>query len=492
MGNQYAYASNPEEKIRLMTAALTLIGRLHPLLVHLPIGILLLALFLEALSMRGPYAGLKRAADLSLLIGACSAVLSCCTGWLLAQSGDYDSSLVTVHQWLAISLTVMSVALYMLLRQRPVSRWRGILMTGVLLLLVLTGHWGGSLTHGPGYLTADLAPGASQPTLQPVADIPSAVVYTAMVEPVLHDNCYGCHSASRIKGGLRLDAPDRILRGGKDGPVIITGHAATSLLIRRIELPVDDDHHMAPKDNGQLTPVEIRLLRWWIDRGAPFDKSVGQLPPDTGMAAVWQAFHTGSAGPTAGAEVMNVADSDLPMGPAPAAPAEPIRRLRSAGALVLPIAQGSNYLEVDCMSDTLGPEALAAIPLLKDQLVSLKCSRVKEGDSLVTAAAACQKLVRLWLDHTAITGANLGELKSLPNLKYLNLAATAIRADDLARLKGAPKLTEIYLYQTRIGRADWAGIQQEFPKVKVDSGAYTMPFLTTDTAIVRTPATRRP
>jgi len=470
-----------------MGAALTFIGRLHPLLVHLPIGIVLLALFLEALSMKASFAGLKAAADLSLLIGVCSAALSCCTGWLLSQAGDYDPELVVVHQWLAISTTVLAALLYFLLKGRTMGWLEGVLMGVVVLLLVLTGHWGGSLTHGPGYLTADLTPEATQPTLRPVADIPSAVVYMSMVQPVLHDNCYGCHSASRVRGGLRLDAPDRMLRGGKDGPVIVAGQASASLLIKRIELPPDNDHHMAPKDKGQLTSMEIRLLRWWIDHGASFDKPVRSFPADSGMASVWQAFHSGAAGPVAGVAVRNVADSDLPMGPAPPAPAEAVRRLQAAGALVLPIAQGSNFLEVDWMSDTMGKEALQAIPLLKAQLVSLKISFVKSGDELVTAAAACPRLVRLWLDHTGITGTNLGELRTLENLKYLNLTGTAVGAGDIAKLKGAPKLVELYLYQTKVGRADWAALQRDFPRVSMDTGGYTIPFLTTDTAIVREP-----
>lgn len=472
-----------------MSAALTLIGRLHPLLVHLPIGILLLAMLLEALSARPSYAGLKPAADLSLLLGACSAVLSCCTGWLLSQTADYDAELLVVHQWLAISLTAASIGLYVVVRQRPVKRRDGVLMIVVLLLLVLTGHWGGSLTHGPGYLTADLGSEPSQPTLRPVADIQSAVVYVSMVQPVLHDNCYGCHSARRVRGGLRLDEPDRILRGGKDGAVIVKGQAAASLLIKRVELPVDDEHHMAPKEKGQLTPMEIRLLRWWIDNGASFDKPVGQLPRDTGVAAVLQAFHLGTAGPVAGVAVMNVADSDLLVGPpAPQAPAEAVQRLRAAGVLVLPIAQGSNYLEVQCVSDSLGPDAMKAIPMLKEQLVSLKCSWVRAGDDLVAAAAACPRLVRLWLDHTAITGANLGDLRTLANLKYLNLTGTGVGAGDVAKLKGMPKLLDLYLYQTKVGRADWAGLQRDFPRAMLDSGGYAMPFLASDTAIVRAPA----
>jgi uncharacterized membrane protein len=470
-----------------MAAALTFIGRLHPLLVHLPIGIILLAILLQALSVRRSYAGLKPAADLSLLLGVCCAALSCGTGWLLSQTGDYDPALVAVHQWMAISLTVLSALLYLLLRGRPVGRWEGMLMAVVLLLLVLTGHWGGSLTHGPGYLTAGLTPEKSQPTLRPVADIPSAVVYTAMVQPLLHDNCYGCHSSSRVRGGLRLDAPDWILRGGKDGPVIVAGQAAASLLVKRIELPLDNDHHMAPKDKGQLSPVEIRLLRWWIDKGASFDKPVNRFPRDTGMDVVWQAFHSGMAGPVGGVPVMNVADSDLPMGPAPQAPVEAVRRLRAGGALVLPIAQGSNYLEVSWLGDTVGEDVLKAIPMLKDQLVSLKCSFVSTGDGLVTAAAACPRLVRLWLDHTRITGANLGELRTLVNLKYLNLTGTMVGVGDVAKLKGLPKLSALYLYQTKVGRPDWAGLLRDFPHAELDSGGYAIPFLTTDTAIVREP-----
>jgi uncharacterized membrane protein len=483
-----------------MEAALTFIGRLHPLLVHLPIGIILLAILLEALSVRPAYAGLKPAADLSLLIGVCGAVLSCCTGWLLSQTGDYDPGLVVVHQWLAISLTLVSAALYFALRGWPVGRSgqplpglrraRWVMMGVVVTLLVLTGHWGGSLTHGPGYLTAGLTPGASQPTLRTVADIPSAIVYRDMVQPVLHDNCYGCHSAARVKGGLRLDGPDRILRGGKDGPVVVAGQAAASLLIKRITLPLDDEHHMAPKEKGQMTPVEIRLLRWWIDNGASFDKAVGALPQDTGMATVWQAFHLGTAGQMAGVMVMNVADSDLPMGPVVAAPEDAVRRLRASGALVLPIAQGSNYLEVDCVADTLGQDALKAIPMLKDQVVLLKCSFVRAGDELVQAAAACPRLVRLWLDHTAITGARLGELRGLANLKYLNLTGTAVGAGDVKRLKGMPKLATLYLYQTKVGRGDWVGLKRDFPRTALDSGGYTIPFLATDTALVRVPVRR--
>jgi uncharacterized membrane protein len=472
-----------------MDAVFTLVGRLHPLLVHLPIGILLLAILLEGLSMRKTYAGLKPAADLSLLLGVCCGALSCVTGWLLSQAGDYDTAMVTVHQWLAISLTLVSGVLYLVLRRRPAGpagRRGGILIGVVLVLLVLTGHWGGSLTHGPGYLTAALGSGPGQPMLRPVADIPSAVVYTSMVQPVLHDNCYGCHSAGRVKGGLRLDAPDRILRGGKDGPVIVPGNAAASLLIKRTGLPLDDDHHMAPKDKGQLTTMEMRLLRWWIDHGASYDKPVSQFPADTGMVAVWEAFRTGKAGPVgAGLAVSNIADSDLPVTPVAVAPAEVVERLRAAGALVLPVSQGSNYVEVRVFGDTLPGGVMDLVRRLKDQLVSLRFSDVGVGDEVIPVVAQCGRLVRLWLDGTRVTGKGFERLNALKELKYINLAGTAVTANGVLKLKELPKLKSIYLYRAGVGERDWAGMKRAFPHAVLDSGGYVLPFLTSDTAIVR-------
>lgn len=473
-----------------MGAVFTFIGRLHPVLVHLPIGILLLALFLEGLSVRPGYTGMKPAADLALGLGVIFAALSCCTGYILSLSGDYDNGLVNVHQWLAISLTVLSGLLYYLLRGRPMDGVSGGLAAAALVLLFLTGHWGGSLTHGPGYLTANLTGESNVPALRPVAHVQDAVAYTSLVQPVLHDNCYGCHSARRIKGGLRLDGPDFIMKGGKDGPVIISGHAATSLLIRRILLPAENDHHMAPKEKPQLTAAEIQLLQWWIETGASFDKPVGRLPQDNSMHAVLAAFQDGTAAPVTdtGAVVLNIADSTIPTTPVAAAPADAIRRLQNAGALVLPLSQGSNYLSVSLPSDSIGLAVLQALPLLKDQLLSLKCSFAPVGDEVIAVAATCPRLVRLWLDHTRITGKNLGSLRVLGNLCYLNLNATSVTTEELLALRSLPKLAQVYLYQTKVEKSQWASLKAAFPHTLLDPGGYTLPLIATDTAIVREPA----
>jgi hypothetical protein len=280
------------------------------------------------------------------------------------------------------------------------------------------------------------------------------------------------------------------MKGGKDGAVIVPGHAATSLLIRRILLPLDDDHHMAPKEKTQLTAAEIKLLQWWIGTGASFDKPVGRLPQDNAVHAMLAAFQDGTAGPVAdsGALVLNIADSTIPTTPAPQAPAEAIRRLQNAGALVLPVSQGSNYLSVSFPSGSMGAAAIQTLPLLKDQLVSLKCSFTAIGDEIIPVAAACPHLVRLWLDHTRITGRNLVDLRALGNLRYLNLTGTVVTKEDLLGLSSLPKLARLYLYQTKVDKSQWAALKAAFPHTLLDSGGYALPFLTADTAIVREPA----
>ena len=180
-----------------------------------------------------------------------------------------------------------------------------------------------------------------------------------------------------------------------------------------------------------------------------------------------------------------VADSDMPATPIKPAAAEAIKRLSGAGALVLPISAGSNYLTVSFPADTIGRDALGALVLVREQLVELKCSDLPLGDSVVVIAAGCPHLVRLWLDHTKITGKDLGKLDTLAGLRYLNLTSTAVDESAVRALANAKKLREIYLYQTNVSKSAWPALQAAFPHTVLDSGGYHLVKLTTDTAIVR-------
>ena len=92
--------------------------------------------------------------------------------------------------------------------------------------------------------------------------------FETKIRPVLAENCYTCHSAEKkIKGGLRLDSPAALLKGGDTGPAIVPGNAEASLLIKAVRY-LDADLQMPPKEK-KLPAEQIADLEAWVKMGAP-------------------------------------------------------------------------------------------------------------------------------------------------------------------------------------------------------------------------------
>jgi uncharacterized membrane protein len=159
------------------------IGHLHPTLVHLPIGILLLAALFQLLALNPKYASLHGAISIALFWGMLSAVLSCISGYLLSQTGDYDEELVNTHKWFGIATASISLIAYLF------NRWENVFAKWVILLMVpsiiITGHLGGSLTHGSDYLIKGFAgkEAESEKEVKPIADVQEANLIGEFKQP---------------------------------------------------------------------------------------------------------------------------------------------------------------------------------------------------------------------------------------------------------------------------------------------------------------------
>jgi len=263
------------------------LGHLHPLLVHLPIGGLVLLGCLEVLSRAPRWKQAAQNSGWILAFVSLTSVGSATCGWVLAQSGDYDSQLIKWH--LATGLAFAGGCLItLLLRHRERVLGYRIALLSSLLLLAITGHLGGSITHGRDFLTRfvpvpireflsdrgiqDGPKGLFEPPMQQPA-------FLSLVEPILRQRCAECHGPDKHKGDLRLDTFEDLLRGGQDGPVVKAGHANKSPLIQCIISDSDADGHMPPEDHPQLSREEIALIEWWINQGAPASTSVIDLKP---------------------------------------------------------------------------------------------------------------------------------------------------------------------------------------------------------------------
>ena len=459
------------------------IGRFHPLLVHLPIGILLLAGLFQWLAGKHKYSFLQPAIGIVLFWGLLSAIASCISGYLLSRSGDYDETLVKTHQWFGIAVAFVSILAYLFHRwENGFEKW---MIPVLVLLIIITGHLGGSLTHGSDYLTSGFTKKEKLPEeeFKPIADVQEARVYADIVQPIFERRCYTCHNKSKKKGGLRLDEPSFILKGGKDGEVVKPGNADESDMIKRISLPRNDEDHMPPNEKPQLKESEIALLHWWIASGASFEKKAGELPQTEKIKSLLIALQK---------EAPKNSLPDVPAEAVPEADEKIIQQLKRSGVVVLPVARNSNYLSVNFVTaDSVTENEISLLLSLKKQLVWLKLSKKRITDSMMTGIGQLTQLTRLQLDSTMITDKGLAALKTSDKLQYLNLFGTAVTAQGVMQLKDLPRLQAIYLYKTYISPSDFTMLKNNFPKVTLDSGGYKIQFLETDTIIVKPPPSKK-
>ncbi|HUQ65383.1 MAG TPA: DUF1549 domain-containing protein [Flavitalea sp.] len=261
------------------------LGRLHPMVVHFPLGLILFAAILELFTVGRFHSKLRPGIRICLVTGVITSLLSAAFGYLLATGDEYAGNTLEIHQWTGIATaasgTIVLLLLYTLRKQQKKSTvfiYRGLLFITAIGISV-TGHFGASLTHGDEYLTevlpseniesttginfASLEEDTTRLTKQQQKDI------NVRVKAIFAHNCYKCHSAKKVKGELRLDGKDFVFKGGESGPVIIAGKPHESEVIRRISLPRDDEDAMPPKGK-KLADNDIRLLTFWVAKGAPW------------------------------------------------------------------------------------------------------------------------------------------------------------------------------------------------------------------------------
>jgi mono/diheme cytochrome c family protein/uncharacterized membrane protein len=197
-----------------------IIGRFHPLIVHLPIGILTIGLLLAAVSRIEKYAMLRPAVSFTLFWAAVGSIGSCVLGYLLSLSGEYNADLLFKHQWTGIGLAAASTAVWALYRfpKADLSFTKGmswILTTG---LLVVAGHYGGSLTHGENYLTELFFKKKKEKIVAPIAVDSTQMVQNQVVinDNITPNEVLGSEKSNVTKGENLLQQTQNIAQKGQN------------------------------------------------------------------------------------------------------------------------------------------------------------------------------------------------------------------------------------------------------------------------------------
>lgn len=460
-------------------------GRFHPLFVHLPIGILFLAFLFECLSNFKRYASLRVAVAPALLIGAFFAVASVISGLFLSQEGGYEDSVVDLHRNLGIATAIFTIVLY-LFQAKPIqyfSRYaernsiRIISFLVLITLLSITGHFGGTLTHGEEYLFEYISSTeeAKDPSekLKAIHNVDSAVLYSEIIQPILDSRCYSCHSSRKQKGELRLDGLAFIMQGGDNGKVIEPGIADSSTLYKRLMLPLEDEDHMPPNEKSQPSSAEIALVKAWIEEGADFEKRVDKYTESSKIKTYFQLLVAQSQ-----------TEKLIPTEEVPAADPNVVTQLRAKGVIVLPVGSETNYLTVNFVNTKLvSEEDLKLLLSLKSQLVWLDLKATSISDEGLREISQLTALRKLNLDYTSITDKGIEYIGSLSELTSLNLVGTKITDEGLIRLATLKKLKNIFLYKTGVTANGFANFTSASPSVNIDTGGYQLPKIVGDSAV---------
>ncbi len=369
------------------------VGRFHPLLVHLPIGMLVLVAVVELVTVASK--GRIDAAPVLpavLPIAFLSTVVAFVVGTQLSRAGGYDEDLLTWHRCFALAAVVgvgaMQLAWLFVERGAPRTIYRAVL-AGALGLLSIGAHFGGTMTHGKGYLTA-FAPGFDQPRARDAAPVaPGSVdgrtteprLFDAVVGPMLRDKCMACHGPDKAKGGLRVDSLEALVKGGKNGPGVVSGDPAKSAVLERIHRPIADEGHMPPAGKPQPSDADVEILRAWIDRGANAETKVSdvwlspaaveELARVLGQASVASPKADAAAGASVPDETVVDAGSSSPVQASRAAPAPPSS---DAGA----DADASTSVSVEAASPVRREERRAYADVIAP-LLAKKCVRCHGG-----------------------------------------------------------------------------------------------------------------
>lgn len=425
-----------------------ILGRLHPLVVHLPIGFIILGILLQWYDRKKHT--FRKAITLTFFWGGISAVFACITGYLQYLSEGYKFDSIKFHLWLGVITTIFCFLVYIRLKTpQQINFFKRIPRIAFALILFLlisfTGHLGGNITHGEGFLIEPL-PDSIKSALgfetfeEKTISLneknwKDAMLYEDVINPILYNKCVSCHNTKKFKGELILQTQEGILNGGEKGKIIVLNNSQESSLYARLILPEDDEDHMPPKEKIQLTKEEIKLIEVWISYGNSFDESIQELSLQKELFLSFFPQKTNYNYPDV--QISAVAQ-------------DTINSIRKNGIHVENIARTTNFLRVSCINkpDFTDEDFDLLMPII-GQIAVLDFGGTLVTDAVFEKLVQLPNLTILKLDNTAVTGKNMQLLADTKNLKSINLTSSKFEVLYLEVFTKFSKLKTVYLHKTQ-------------------------------------------
>ena len=443
-------------------------GRFHIVLLHIPIGVFVWVATMEtgrALT-RGRW---NPDVTWALAFGAMMAAATAVLGYLLLRDAG-STQLLMWHMWTGVAFGGLAMLTFLVNYSGWFKAYLGALAASMVMMTV-SAHFGASSVHGKEYLTkyapvwlqkmlGEEPKKVDAAELKPTAPGQSAevdTVFAKAIEPMLTAKCGSCHSAEKAKGGLDVSSFAALLKGGEDGAGVVAGKPEESHVLKRMELPLDDDDHMPPKGKPQPSTNDVALLKWWIANGAKLDQKASEIPAELRAAPA-------AAAPMPAVEPVK---ADPAVREKLAAEVAQINKQFPSFAALAGKESADLMLSVAAIRTAFKDEDLAKLAPISDAVVDFDLGGSGVTNSGLAALSGMKRLSRLRLENTAVTDAGLPALQNLPGLQSLSLYGCSVTDAGVDALAGIPVLKRIYLGATQITPQGIEALKQKKPGLEV-------------------------
>ncbi|MGY4384748.1 putative membrane protein [Pedobacter sp. UYP24] len=437
------------------------IGRMHPMLLHFPIVLLMLAMVLEFFRFKTIYAKeyLYQSFTSGLLLT--SVVFSAITvimGLFLSKEPAYGGSLLSLHKYTGASVVFVGSLIYWCRNatwyKTAAAKSGAVLLT---FLLIITGHYGATLTHGDNFVLEPV----SKPKAIPKVPIDQARVFEDVILPIFSQKCLNCHNLEKAKGGLVLADAQSIIKGGKTGPLYVAGNAQISLLLQRIHLPMDEKKHMPPKDEAQLSDAEMAILKLWIQQNAEMKNKVLELAETDSLRILAATYLT---------PVDTIVDEEEDYDFS-AANEEDIKKLNNNYRAISPLAKNSPALSVTIFNkESFKSGMLKELEPIRKQIITLNLSGMPVADEDLKQISELKNLRKLNLNFTKVKGGGLNYLKKLSLLRSLSLSGTDVTFKFINEYAAKSTIKHLALWETNLSPAEIKQLQKQYNKILIVGG----------------------
>jgi hypothetical protein len=436
------------EKQLIVPIWLNPIGRLHPIMLHLPIGALTILLFFFLFKKHFEDKSFRTFFEIILVFLSLTSALSAFVGLLLAQENGYDPTALFWHKWTGFTFSALSyLALEFKNKIQNIKTLQIITLSFLSVFMLWAGHLGGEVTHGENFVFSGMSNDKK-------LDSERKTAFSQHIEPILDAKCRSCHNDKKTKGDLNMTSIEKMLKGGKNGPLWFALDTLKSHILLRTKLPLEEKKHMPPKGKPQLTSTEIFLIKTWIAEGADYKSTTNQLPA--------QSYFKKLSSPKL-AEVKEYKFSS----PSESA----LEKLNSPYCSVIPLAYESPAMQASFyVSSKFDLKALQNLQDIKEQLVRLNLSKMPVNDEIFKTIGNFENLEYLNLNQTNIEGKGIENLLKCKKLEELAISNTKITDKEIEKLIKHPSLKKVFVWSTAITNIQAEKYQKINPKLKFELG----------------------